>query len=115
MLHSRALLELRQDLRLVPKTCALTELHLLSTRERPQQSRMWTPRRGGQQLDLLCHHERPELRGKAFHEVLAGEDPCPVLAPVGIVIKLPEVDELVDGAGVGLKVAHELLVMAALV
>jgi hypothetical protein len=46
---------------------------------RPQQSRMWTPRCGRQQLDLLCHDKRSELRGKAFHEVLAGEDPCPVL------------------------------------
>ena len=56
---------------------------------RPQQSRMWTPRRGRQQLDLLCHDKRPELRDKAFHEVLVGEDPCPVLPPVGVVIKLP--------------------------
>src|SRR5215831_17420310 len=75
---------------------------------------MWTPRRGRQQLDLLCHDKRPELRGKAFHEVLVGEDPCPVLPPVGVVIKLPEMDELVDRASVGLEVAHELLVMAAL-
>src|SRR5215470_15360391 len=81
---------------------------------RPQQSRMWTPRRGRQQLDLLCHDKRPELRGKAFHEVLVGEDPCLVLPPVGVVIKLPEMDELVDRASVGLEVAHELLVMAAL-
>src|ERR1700730_15087015 len=70
---------------------------------RSQQSRMWTPRRGRQQLDLLCHDKRPELRGK-----------CPVLPPVGVVIKLPEMDELVDRASVGLEVAHELLVVAAL-
>src|SRR3984893_7599219 len=75
---------------------------------------MWTPRRGRQQLDLLCHDKRPELRGKAFYEVLVGEDPCPVLPPVGVVIKLPEMDELVDRASVGLEVAHELLCMAAL-
>jgi hypothetical protein len=65
---------------------------------RPQQSRMWTPWCGRQQLDLLCHDKRPELRGKAFHEVLIGEDPCPVLPPVGVVIKLPEMDKLVDRA-----------------
>src|SRR6478609_3371654 len=65
---------------------------------RPQQSRMWTPRRGRQQLDLLCHDKQPELRGKAFHEVLVGEEPCPVLPPVGVVIKLPEMDELDDRA-----------------
>src|SRR6516162_1086837 len=81
---------------------------------RPQQSRMWTPRRGRQQLDLLCHDKRPELRGKAFQEVLVGEDPCPVLPPVGVVIELPEMDELIDRASVGLEVAQELLVMAPL-
>src|SRR6516162_7502804 len=67
---------------------------------------MWTPRRGRQQLDLLCHDKRPELRGKTFHEVLVGEDRCPVLPPVGVVIKLPEMDKLVDRAGVGLEVAQ---------
>src|SRR5215468_956275 len=75
---------------------------------------MWTPGRGRQQLDLLCHDKRPKLRGKAFHEVLVGEDSSPVLPPVGVVIKLPEMEELVDRASVGLEVAHELLVMAAL-
>ena len=75
---------------------------------------MWTPRRGRQQLDLLCHDKRPELRGKAFHEVHVGEDACPVHPLVGVVIKLPKMDELVDRAGVGLEVANELLVMAAL-
>src|SRR6516165_8972835 len=82
---------------------------------RPQQSRMWTPRRGRQQLDLLCHDKRPELRGKAFHEVLVGEDPCPVLPSVAVVIKLPKMDDLIDRASVALEVAHELLVMAALI
>ena len=61
---------------------------------------MWTPRRGGQHLDFLSHDKRPELRRKTFHEVLVGEDPCPVLPPVGVVIKLPEMDELIDRAGV---------------
>jgi len=37
-----------------------------------------------------------------------------VLPPIGVVIKLPEMDELVDRASVGLEVAHELLVMTAL-
>src|SRR6516165_3847332 len=36
----------------------------------PQRSRMWTPRRGRQQFDLLCHDKRPELGGKAFQRVL---------------------------------------------
>src|SRR5215468_1254290 len=75
---------------------------------------MRTPWRGRQQLDFLCHDKRPELRGKAFHEVLVGENSCPVLPPVGVVIKLPQMNELVDRAGVGLEVAHELVVKAAL-
>ena len=75
---------------------------------------MWTPRRRRQQLDLLCHDKGSELRGKTLHEILVGEDPCPVLPPVGVVIKLPEMDELVDRASVGLEVAQELLVMPAL-
>jgi hypothetical protein len=37
-----------------------------------------------------------------------------VLPPVGVVIKLPEMDDLVDRASVGLEVAQELLVMATL-
>ena len=81
---------------------------------RPRQSRMWTPRRRRQQLDLLCHDKGSELRGKTLHEILVSEDPCPVLPPVGVVIKLPEMDELVDRASVGLEVAQELLVMPAL-
>ena len=44
---------------------------------RPQRSRMWTPRRGRQQFDLLCHDKRPELGGKALHEVLVREEPGP--------------------------------------
>jgi hypothetical protein len=75
---------------------------------------MWTPRRRRQQLDLLCHDKRSELRGKTFHEILVGEHPCPVIPPVGVVIKLPEMNDLVDRASVGLEVAQELLVMAAL-
>src|SRR5690349_20185627 len=74
---------------------------------------MWTPRRGRQQLDLLCHDKRSELRGKTFHEVLVGEHRCPVLPPVFVVIEFPKMDELIDRAGVGLEVAQELLVMAA--
>jgi hypothetical protein len=58
----------------------------------------------------MTHDKGSELRGKTLHEILVGEDPCPVLPPVGVVIKLPEMDELVDRASVGLKVAQELLV-----
>jgi hypothetical protein len=36
-----------------------------------------------------------------------------VLPPVGVIIKFPEMDDLVDRPSVALEVAHELLVMAA--
>jgi hypothetical protein len=75
---------------------------------------MWSPRRGRQQLDLLRHGKRPELRGKAFHKVLVSENRCPMFPSVGVIIKLPEMDELVDRTSVGLEVTQELFIVTAL-
>src|SRR5499426_4057311 len=75
---------------------------------------MRAPWGGGQQLDLLGGYQRPELHGEAVDEILVGEDRLPVCAAVGVVIELPEVDELIDHARVGLEVADQLLVLAAL-
>src|SRR4051812_44326545 len=75
---------------------------------------MRAPRSGVQQLDLLRHHERPELGGEAFGEVLVLEHRGPVGAAVGVVLELPHMDELVDRAGVALEVADQVLRMAAL-
>jgi len=36
-----------------------------------------------------------------------------VRAAIGVVVELPEMDELVDRAGVALEVANQLLVVAA--
>src|SRR4030095_12993686 len=77
-------------------------------------SGMRSPRRRGEQLDLLGEEQRAELQGEVLDEVLVGEYRSLVRAPVGIVIELPEVDELVDHARVGLEVSDQLLVLAAL-
>jgi len=49
-----------------------------------------------EQLDLLGHDERPELRGETLYEILVRKHGRPMRAPVGVVLKLPQVDELVD-------------------
>src|ERR671932_46953 len=53
-----------------------------------------TPRRRRQQLDLLRHEERAELAREAFDEVLVRVHGGPVRAPVGVVVELPQVNEL---------------------
>src|SRR5262245_33915820 len=101
--------------RLAPVTMAFLPLSCRSTRSSlPAPSGMRPPGRGRHQLDLLGREQRTELRGKPFHEVLVGEHGSPVRATVRVVIELPDVDQLVDGARVGLEVADELLVLAAL-
>ena len=51
---------------------------------------MWAPRSGVQQLDLLRHDQRAELRHEAFSEILVRDHSCPMGAPAGIVGVLPE-------------------------
>ena len=75
-------------------------------------SRMRSPRGRGQQLDLLGGNQRAELHGEALDEVLVGEDRRPMRAAVGIVVELPEIDELIDRARVALEVSDQLLVLA---
>jgi hypothetical protein len=75
---------------------------------------MRSPRGRGQQLDFLGQDQRTELGGEPFDEVLVGIYSGSVRATVGIVGELPEMDELVDRARVGLEVADQLLVLAAL-
>src|SRR5207245_950980 len=77
-------------------------------------SGMRSPRGRGQQLNLLRRDQRTEFRGETLDEVLVGEDRRPVRATIGVVVELPEVDELIDHARVGLDVADQLLGLAAL-
>ncbi len=74
---------------------------------------MRTPRRGVEQLHFLAHHQRAEPDGEAVHERGIGEDRGPVGTPRRIVGELPEMDELVDRAGIGLEVADEISSVAA--
>lgn len=73
---------------------------------------MRTPRRRRQQLHLLRHDERPEPGGETFDEVLVGEHARPVLSAICVVVEFPEVDKLIDRAGVALEVTDQLLVVA---
>src|SRR5207237_6500429 len=70
-------------------------------------SGMRSPRGRGEQLDLLRGDERAEFDGEAVDEILVGKYRRPVRATVGIVVELPEVDELIDHARVGLEVADQ--------
>src|SRR5262249_42779533 len=76
---------------------------------------MRAPRCRLQQLHLLCHHQGAELRDEALGEVGVGEHRGPMGAPGGIVVELPDMDDLIDHAGVALEVADQVLVVAALV
>src|SRR3954469_21406879 len=80
---------------------------------RPLSLRMRPPGCCVQQLDLLRHHQRAELGGEALGEVLVGEHRGPVRAAAGVVLEFPEMDELVDHAGVALEVADQVLRMTA--
>jgi hypothetical protein len=75
---------------------------------------MRTPGRGVQQLHLLCHHQGPELGGKALGEVGVGEHRRPVLPAIAVILELPEMDELVDRPGIALEIADQVLVVTAL-
>ena len=65
-----------------------------------------------EELHLLCHQQRTELRGETLDEILVRVDRCPMRPPVRVVVELPEVDKLIDRAGIALEVADELLVLA---
>src|SRR5271155_415499 len=75
---------------------------------------MRPPRRSLEQLHLLGHQQRPELRGEALNEILVRVYRCPMRAAVSVVVELPEMDKLIDRASVGLEIADELLVLPAL-
>jgi hypothetical protein len=57
---------------------------------------MRPPRSRGQELHFLRREQGTELRGEAFDEVRVGEYGLPVRATIGIVVELPEVDELIE-------------------
>ena len=75
---------------------------------------MLPSRRSLEQLHLLSHQQRPELRGEALNKILVRVHRCPMRAAV-VVVEPPEMDKLIDRAGVGLGIADELLVLPALI
>jgi len=54
-----------------------------------------------------------ELRGEALDEILVRVNRRPMRPPIGVVIEFPEMDKLIDRAGVGLEIADLLLVLPA--
>src|SRR5271166_542854 len=74
---------------------------------------MRAPRRGLEQLDLLRHQQRTKLRSEALYEILVRIECRPMCAPVGVVLKLPQMDKLIDCAGIGLEVPDKFLVLAS--
>jgi len=54
-----------------------------------------------------------QLRGEAFDKVLVRKDGYPMCVPVGVVLKLPQMDDLVNRPGVGFEVADEVLTVAS--
>src|SRR5215472_2374707 len=75
---------------------------------------MRSPRRCVEELYLLGHQQRAELRGEAFDEILVRVDGCPMCATVGVIIELPQMYELIDCARVSLEIPDKLLVLTAL-
>ena len=75
---------------------------------------MRAPGRGGQEFDFLGGDQRPELRGEAIDEIAAREHRRPMRPPIGVVVELPDVDELVDHAGIGLKIADQFGIVTTL-
>ena len=69
-------------------------------------SGLWPPRRRQHELVLLLGNQRPNFGGKG-HEVRIAVDPGPKGAAVGIVIKLPDVNQLVQGPHIPREITHQ--------
>src|SRR6185369_11135094 len=87
--------------------------HYISSLAVRMSLRMRTPGGGVEELHFLRHHQRAEFGGEAFGEVGVGEDRIPMRTAAGIVVELPEMDDLVDRSRIALEVAHEVLVVTA--
>src|SRR5262249_40497480 len=91
-----------------------TEMRRGVTADAPVCLGMWSPRRRGQEPDLLGLDQGPELGGKTFDKIFIRKERRPVRSSVGIVVELPQVHQLMQRARVGEEVAHQLLVEPAL-
>jgi hypothetical protein len=68
---------------------------------------------GGGPLDQL-HVQWTELRGEALDEILVPKHRGSMRAAVIIVVELPQVNELIDRAGIAREGADQLLILPAL-
>jgi hypothetical protein len=62
-----------------------------------------------QEVYLLGHQQRAELRGEAFDEIFVRVHAGPMRSPVGVVIEFPEVYKLIDCARVALEIPTSFL------
>jgi len=76
-------------------------------------SRMRPPGGCIQKLVLLAYQERAKITGK-IHEVIIRKQAIPVIAAIGIIIKFPQMHNLMQRAGIRDEIAHQLFIKAAL-
>ena len=74
---------------------------------------MRTPRCGLEQLDLLGRNERAKLRREPLDEIPVRIDRRPMGAAVSVVHELPEMNKLVNRAGISLEVADQVFIVPA--
>jgi len=58
------------------------------------------------ELYFLGHYQRTEFRGETLYEVSIRKNRGPMRAAICVVLKFPQMDELVDRAGVALEIAN---------
>jgi hypothetical protein len=75
---------------------------------------MRSPRRCLEQLYLLGHEQRAELRGEAFDEILVREHSGPMRSTVGVIIEFPKMQKLIDRPGIALEIPDKLFILLTL-
>jgi hypothetical protein len=76
-------------------------------------SRMRAPRSRQKKFDLLRHDRGAQLDRKG-HEVRVGKHRLPVKTTVGVIVELPQMNELVQRADIALEIPDEVLGLSAL-
>jgi hypothetical protein len=60
------------------------------------------------ELVVLLAHQRANFGGKG-HELRVGKHPGPKGAAVGVVVELPDMDQLIHGAHIAREITHQFL------
>jgi hypothetical protein len=67
-----------------------------------------------EKLHFLSNQQRSKLRCEALREVLVRLNSGPMPPTICIIVELSQMQDLVDGSGIGLEVPDQLFVMFAL-